>query len=97
MSVAIHFTPVGMTKAKYDEVIRRLNAAGAGHPNGREYHVCFGTDGELEVLDTWTSVEAFQKFGETLLPILGSVGVDPGQPRIEPAQNVIVPSAVGAV
>ena len=97
MSVAIHFTPVGMTTANYDEIIGRPNSAGAGQPAGREYHVCFGTDGALQVLDVWTSVEAFQKFGETLLPILSSVGVDPGQPRIEPAQNVIVPSVVAAV
>lgn len=86
-----------MSLSKYDEVIRRLIAAGAGHPAGREYHVCFGTDGVLQVLDVWTSVEAFQRFGETLIPILTSLGIDPGQPRIEPAHNVIVPSAVAAV
>ena len=97
MSVAILFTPVGMSQSKYQEIIGRLTSAGAGNPAGREYHVCFGTDGALQVLDVWTSVEAFQKFGETLIPILSSVGVDPGQPRIEPAQNVIVPSVVAAV
>jgi len=97
MSIAIHFTPVGMSQSNYDEIIRRLIAAGAGNPAGREYHVCFGTDGALQVLDVWTSVEAFQKFGETLMPILSSLGVDPGQPRIEPAHNVIVPSAAAAV
>lgn len=97
MSGAIHFTPVGMSQSKYDAIIGRLISAGAGHPAGREYHVCFGTDSALQVLDVWTSVEAFQKFGETLIPILSSVGVDPGQPRIEPAQNVIVPSVVPAV
>ena len=97
MSVAIHFTPVGMSKSKYDDVIRQLNSAGAGHPAGREYHICFGTDNALQVLDVWTSVEAFQKFGETLIPILSTLGIDPGQPRVEPAHNVIVPSAVAAV
>ncbi len=97
MSIAIHFTPPSLTTAQYNEIIRRLSDAGAGQPSGREYHVCFGTDGALQVLDVWTSVEAFQKFGETLMPILASLGVDPGQPRIEPAHNVIVPSAVAAV
>lgn len=97
MSAAIHFTPVGMTAAGYDEVTRRLNAAGAGNPVGREYHVCFGTDASLQVLDVWTSVEAFQKFGETLIPILTSMGVDPGQPNIQPAHSVIVPGLVAAV
>lgn len=97
MSVAIHFTPVAMTAAAYDEVIRRLNAAGAANPVGREYHVCFGSDTSLQVLDVWTSVEAFQKFGETLIPILKGLGVDPGQPSIQPAHNIIVPAAVAAV
>ena len=97
MSVAIHFTPVGMSQSKYDEVIRQLNTAGAAHPAGREYHVCFGTDAAVQVLDVWTSVEAFQTFGETLMPILSSLGVDPGQPRIEPAHNVIMPSVIAAV
>jgi hypothetical protein len=94
MSVTIHFAPVGMTAAGYDEVIRRLNTAGAGNPVGREYHVCFGNDASLQVLDVWTSVEAFQKFGETLIPILKSLGVDPGQPNIQPAHNTIVPITV---
>jgi hypothetical protein len=97
MAVAIHFTPVGMSTAKYDECIRRLDAAGAGNPVGREYHACFGSDGSVQVVDVWTSVEAFQKFGETLMPILTSLGVDPGQPNIHPLNNVIVPSTVAAV
>ena len=86
-----------MTAAGYDEVIRRLNAADAGNPDGREYHVCFGNDASLQVLDVWTSLEAFQQFGETLIPILKRLGVDPGQPNIQPAYNVIVPSTVAAV
>lgn len=97
MAVAIHFTPVAMSTAKYDECIRRLAAAGASSPVGREYHACFGSDTSVQVVDVWTSVEAFQKFGETLMPILTSLGVEPGQPNIQPLHNVIVPSTVAAV
>jgi hypothetical protein len=85
-----------MTAPLYDEVIQRLIAAGAGHPTGREHHVCFGTSGDLQVLDVWTNIEAFQDFADTLLPILRSLGIDPGQPRIEPTHNVIVPTAVSS-
>lgn len=97
MSVAIHFTPVAMSAAQYDEVTRQLNAAGAGNPVGREYHVCFGNDASVQVLDVWSSVEAFEKFGETLTPILSSLGLDAGQPNVQPAHNIIVPSTLATV
>ncbi|MGQ0640651.1 MAG: hypothetical protein ACT4P6_07750 [Gemmatimonadaceae bacterium] len=44
-------------------------------------------------MDVWSSMETFQKFGETLFPIIASLGVDPGQPSIKPTRNVIVPTA----
>lgn len=94
MAIAIHFTPVGMTRAKYDEIIRQLDAAGLAHPAGREYHVCFGPENALQVLDVWTSVAEFEKFGQTLVPIARGVGTDPGEPNIQPLRNVIQPSSV---
>jgi hypothetical protein len=30
----------------------------------------------------WDSHEAFDAFGETLIPILGAAGIDPGEPMI---------------
>jgi len=92
MSIAIHFAPPAMTAAQYDEVTSRLADAGLGHPVGRESHVCFGEASKLQVLDVWTSMEAFQRFGETLFPIIASLGIDPGQPSILPAHNVITPA-----
>ena len=35
------------------------------------------------------SVENFEKFGATLIPILSELGVDPGQPAVQPVHNVI--------
>jgi len=37
----------------------------------------------------WESQEAFDAFGETLMPILDSVEVDPGIPAIAPVHNII--------
>jgi hypothetical protein len=90
MSFVLRFTPTGFTAAKYDEVIKQLNTAGAGAPKGRSYHVCFGDPNNLYVSDIWDNMEDFQAFGKTLLPIMQSVGVDPGQPAILPVHNVIV-------
>ena len=82
-----------MTAEKYDECIKRLNKAGARHPAGRTYHASFGTRDKLSVFDVWTSQAAFDKFGETLMPILQQIGVDPGQPSVMEIHNEIAPPA----
>jgi len=90
MSFVLRFTPKGFTASKYDEVIKQLNAAGAGAPKGRSYHVCFGDPNNLFVSDIWDNMEDFQAFGKTLLPIMQSLGLDPGEPVILPVHNTIV-------
>jgi hypothetical protein len=90
MSFVLRFTPTGFTAAKYNEVIKQLNAAGAGSPKGRSYHVCFGDTNNLHVSDIWDNMEDFQAFGKTLLPIMNALGIDPGQPVVLPVHNIIV-------
>jgi hypothetical protein len=89
MSFVLKFTPADFTAAKYSEVIKQLNAAGAGAPKGRSYHVCYGDPKGLQVTDIWDSMENFQAFGQTLVPIMQSLGVDPGQPDIQQVHNII--------
>jgi hypothetical protein len=91
MAIAVYFHPESFTKAQYDDIIDRLDKAGAGQPPGRTHHSCFGPDGSLMVYDVWDSQEEFDAFGGTLMPILGEVGVDPGQPDIMPVVNVVQP------
>jgi hypothetical protein len=45
-------------------------------------------DGAISVFDVWDSMEQFQKFGETLVPIMKKLGADPGQPQIMKVHNV---------
>lgn len=89
MAITVVFTPASMTTAQYDEIIKRLEQAGAGTPAGRLYHVCYGSGDQLRVTDVWESVETFEQFGQTLMPILQQLRVDPGQPMIAPAHNII--------
>jgi len=89
MAYVFHFSPDAMSKERYDEIIRQLDAVGAGAPEGRVYHACYGSADRLRVFDVWTSPEAFEQFGATLLPILQSVGVDPGQPEVVETHNLI--------
>lgn len=90
MSIAISFRPTGMSRTKYDSVIQRLNAAGAGKPPGRLYHACFGDDPEVRVFDVWSDMASFERFGATLVPILAEYGIDVGAPDVQPLHNVIV-------
>ncbi|HYM93961.1 MAG TPA: hypothetical protein VET23_07470 [Chitinophagaceae bacterium] len=90
MSFVFHFNPKGFPLTKYNEVIKKLNAAGAGAPKGRSYHVCYGDPKSVRVTDVWDSMENFQNFGKTLVPIMKSLGADPGQPEIVEVHNIII-------
>ena len=48
------------------------------------------TDGVINVFDIWESQELFEAFGQTLVPIMSALGVDPGAPQIANVHNVIV-------
>ena len=90
MAVVLRATTPGFTAAKYDELVKRLEAAGAGSPAGRLYHVCFGDPNELRVSDIWESQEAFEKFGETLKPLMQEMGFAPPQIEFFEVHNIIV-------
>src|SRR5579884_653939 len=93
MAITITFTPASMNAEQYDQVIRRLERAGVAAPPGRLYHVCSGVGDRLRVVDVWESQEAFDAFGQTLMPILQEMHIDPGQPQVTEAHNIIGGSA----
>jgi hypothetical protein len=90
MPIGIYFAPKAMNTTQYDTCIRLLEAAGAGEPEGRAYHACFGPPDKLMVFDVWESQELFERFGETLMPILAEIGIDAGEPQIMPIHNEIL-------
>src|SRR5580658_9336015 len=92
MALAFYFPPT-MSHHQYDEAVKRLRKAGAGHPAGRQYHFSFGTAEGVAVFDVWTTQAAFDTFGQTLVPILKELGAEPGQPSVMEVHNVIVPPA----
>jgi hypothetical protein len=89
MSVLIRFAPASLTAAQYDESIRKLEEAGVFPPDGLDYHVCFGTDGNLRVSEIWDSQEQLDAFGEQLMPVLSAVGIDPGEPEVVEIHNIV--------
>jgi hypothetical protein len=89
MSVLIRFAPASLTGEQYDESIRRLEEQGDFPPDGLDYHLCFGTEGNLKVSEIWDSREQLEAFGERLMPVLSDVGIEPGEPEIIEVHNVI--------
>ena len=74
MAVIVTFSMSGMPVDKYETILRRLEAAGAGVPRGRLQHVSFGSRDALQVIDIFESRRTFEAFGATFLPILYELG-----------------------
>ena len=89
MAYVVKFKPVGFTADKYHETIKQLEAAGAGNPKGRSYHVSYGDPNGVDITDVWDSMEDFQAFGVTLVPIMNSLGVDPGTPDVQEIHGIV--------
>lgn len=91
MSIVVRFNPANLTTEKYDESLRRLEEAEVQFPpDGLDYHVCFGSEGNLHVSEIWDSREQLQAFGEKLMPLLADAGIEfSGEPEIFEIHNSI--------
>jgi hypothetical protein len=89
VSVLIRFAPASLTAAQYDESLRQLEGQGNWPPDGLDYHVCFGSEGNLKVSEIWDSQEQLTAFGERLMPVLAGVGIAPGEPEIVEIHNIV--------
>ena len=89
MSIVVRFTPTSLTTEQYDESVRRMTESGEFPPEGMDYHVCFGTDGNLRVSEIYDSREQFEAFGERLMPILADIGIEPGEPEVFDVHNIV--------
>jgi hypothetical protein len=92
MSILARLTPANLSKEQYEEVDRRLTQQGDDAPDGRQLHVCFGSEGDLRVSEVWESEEKMRAFGDRLMPILEEVGIQMGAPpELLPVVNVDIP------
>jgi hypothetical protein len=90
MALGFYFQPSNFSTAVYDEAVSQLEQAGAGigQVPGRTFHCAMEVDGQVSVFDIWESKEQFEKFGETLMPIMSKLGANPGEPMIMTIHNV---------
>jgi hypothetical protein len=90
MSIVVRFQPTSLTGEQYDESLRRLEESGGFPPDGLDYHVCFGSEGNLRVSEIWASREQLESFGERLMPLLADVGIEfSGEPEIFEVHNIV--------
>ena len=82
MRMLIHYSPASLTAEQYDEATRLIEEVEEFPPEGLEYHVCFGSDGQLQITEIWSSREQLEAYLRWLRPVLSRVGIDPGKPEV---------------
>jgi hypothetical protein len=90
MSVVVRFNPSNLTAEKYDEALRKHETAGVAFPpDGMSFHVCFGSNGTLNVSEIWDSREQLDAYGKQLMPILADSGIEfAGEPEVAEVHNI---------
>ena len=96
MAIGVYFSFENTTLEQYDEVCRRLNDGQlmtklSDWPVGGclEHAAWQEESGALNVFDVWESAEAFQGFGEKLMPVAGEVGLPTAEPHIVQLHNFV--------
>jgi hypothetical protein len=83
MSIVVRYNPPSLTTDQYDGADRLLREAGVEPlPDGLEYPVCFGPEGNLRVSEIWDSREQFEAYGKQLsaMPVFADISFDSGGP-----------------
>jgi hypothetical protein len=92
MAIGVYFQPPGLTLEQFrlvdSKVGEYLQENNLDNPVGALHLSAFGDDGQLAVFNIWESEEAFQKFGEVLIPILAEAGIQSAEPQIVPIHRL---------
>jgi hypothetical protein len=83
VAIVAVFQAPGLTQEIYEETVSRLTggrrtsmqAASDWPVPGLLAHIAGQAEGGFRVVDVWESEEAFNRFGEHLMPVLQEVGV----------------------
>jgi hypothetical protein len=95
MAIVAVFQSPTLTQATYEESVRQLSGGlsrmekPANWPvEGLLVHVAGQGPNGFRVVDVWESEEAFQRFGEKLMPIMKAIGIE-GAPEVYPSHTVV--------
>lgn len=95
MAIVAVFQSPTLTQATYEESVRQLSGGlsrmekPADWPvKGLLVHIAGQGPNGFRVVDVWESDEAFQRFGEKLMPIMKAIGIE-GEPEVYPSHTVV--------
>jgi len=90
-NIIVQFTFPNTDLKVYEAIVKDLENLGMGKIPERLYHVSAQDGNGWHVTDVWQSEEAFNKFGETLMPLHVKNGGTLVEPTILEVHNIIVP------
>ena len=95
MPVVAVFQSPSLTQEAYEKSVAgvsgsksRVESPSDWPVEGLLAHIAGQGENGFRVVDVWESEEAFNRFGETLMPILAEMGIE-GQPDIYPAHSFV--------
>jgi hypothetical protein len=94
MAIGIHFQAQNFDPRAYAAINERLGEMDT--PPGRPFHAAYRVGDTLHVFDVWESQEAFEAFGQHLMPLLEEFGVDPGQPTMGEIERILTQDTTDA-
>jgi hypothetical protein len=65
--------------------------AGDWPPRGLEYHCCFRSNGDLHVIEVWSSRALLRQSGQWLRPLLEHAGIDLDEVDVFDVDKVVKP------
>jgi quinol monooxygenase YgiN len=86
MPVAVRICPDQMSRDEYDHVIKDLEDAGYGEPEGRQLHAAYGHD-HVHMFEIWDSPEQFEAHQRQFLATLEAAGMDAGTCEVHPLHS----------
>jgi hypothetical protein len=93
--IVVVFQSPSLTQDGYEQSVRgltdgksRMESAADWPVEGLLAHVAGQGEHGFRVVDVWESEEAFQRFGEKLIPILQEIGVD-AEPEVYRAHTFV--------
>lgn len=80
MAVVAKVVLKGVTVEQYRAMSQRINAQLTDGPEGAISHLCYGSDGDLTIVDVWEDEAACRKF----LALIGPIAEEQGRQIPEP-------------
>ena len=95
MPVVAVFQSPSLTQEKYEQSVKKLSAGKSRMESPDDWpveglvaHIAGQAANGFRVVDVWESEEAFQRFGQALMPTLQELGVE-GEPEVYPTHTFV--------